>query len=122
MATTRVYNDYAAFEAREDREENGISRNRLVYRYRGDLAAAIADNDSNEGCWDCTDSRNCTNCTDCRDCEGCWDSTSCRNGRHLHDCTDCHRCGNCEGQEGLRDAEGITDEDDDWGGDDEEAA
>jgi len=112
MATTRVYRDYDAFLEREDLEGNGISIKALMERYGGDMERAIADNATNEGCWDC---RGCTDCNSSdllRDCRACWDSSHCTESRHLHDCEDCHGCNSCEGQRGLWNAFGISDGED----------
>jgi len=110
MATTRVYRDYGAF-AQRAQKGNGISVEVLMERYHGDMAAAIADNATNDGCWDCTSSRNCTDCRHCHDSNGCaicaicGDCTDCM---YCTRCEGCTGCAGCEGQDGLSDGLGIV--------------
>jgi len=98
METTRVYESLEAFRARADKRQNGISTDALMGNYGGDLEAAVADNATNEGCW------NCHRCTDCRDCTACRECTNCTNSRD---------CARCTGLWFARGEEGISMEDED---------
>jgi len=69
MAATRVYRDYASFRRRPERG-NGISVYTLMECYDGDMARAMADNATNDGCWECTRCTGCTDCTGIHDANG----------------------------------------------------
>ena len=64
---TKIYEDYKAFSERENKEDNGVSK-----EFAAKNKDYIKDNVNNKGCW------NCTGCTDCIDCIDCTRCTRCR--------------------------------------------
>jgi len=78
MASTMVYRDYDSFRRRPVKG-NGISVETLMECHNGDMARAMADNATNDGCWDCV------SCRDCKDCFQCYDSTGCTDCRNIHE-------------------------------------
>jgi len=90
--TTRIFESKEAFDAREDRTENGVSEG-YARAFSG-----WAWERGNEGCWNCVDCDECKDCDNCADCVGCQDSVSCQKCKECagcFDCGDCVRCVDC---------------------------
>ena len=65
---TLVFESYAAFLSREDKNINGVSPEFAKNNPRFE-----ADNEINEGCWNCSGCFDCSDCSDCFDCSDCSD-------------------------------------------------
>ena len=84
---TRIYKSYEDFLKREDKRENGVSK---------DFADTYPDfekqNETNEGCWNC---HKCIYCYDCNSCDSCDHCKSCES------CDFCDFLKDCKGGENL---------------------
>lgn len=57
--TTKVYSNYKEFTSRENKKENGVSK-----EFAEENKNYEVDNKTNEGCW------NCSGCSYCSGCSG----------------------------------------------------
>lgn len=99
---TNIYESYAAFLARDNKKDNGVSvefaasyatSDSIESDSDWDVIPALwgLDNETNEGCWNC---RDCSFLTGCSHCSNTHYSQHCE---HLIDCsflTDCSHCSN----------------------------
>ena len=88
--TTQVFESYDAFEAREDKRINGVSK-WFAERYPNWASM----NETNLGCWNCADCERCWGCADCRDCVICVVCERCERCENCRNCTNCMNCTNC---------------------------
>ena len=122
MATI-IFESQEAFNARENKEDNGVSSRCLNVVYNGSFEEYEAENLSNKGCWDvvqCTDCTDCVECTnsshltDCNYCNNCTNSeelnncTNCENSSLLDNCDNMESCTKCKDCNFCIDAEGLV--------------
>jgi hypothetical protein len=86
MSKIEIYADYEAFEDRQDKSVNGVSKEWLD---KHSLAIEELKLVNCSGCWNCTRCWNCKDCKDCIDCISCRDCISCVDGWGCRDCIDC---------------------------------
>jgi hypothetical protein len=86
MSATRIYADWAAFDARADRMENGVTP------AFADAHPGWAEKRGNSGCWNCSYCSYCSDCSDCSYCSYCSDCSDCSNCSDSFDCFGCSAC------------------------------
>lgn len=108
---TKIYPDYAAFMARADKSENGVSA--AFAELHPDFAK---ENESNNACWNCANCAGCAGCADCADCAGCARCANssgcagCAGCANSSGCADCAGCAYCAGCADLRNATPVSQE------------
>lgn len=92
----KIYKDKAEFDAREDKNVNGISQKFYDEYHNMDNLHEIVNRF--EGCWNCFDCDYCKNCSHCCRCRFCEDSDNlieCIKCNHCDNCTSCQHCKDC---------------------------
>src|SRR5580698_6431653 len=91
---TKIYESYSAFLTRENKSENGVSK---------EFAESNPDfekqNLKNEGCYDCS---RCSRCSGCSCCSGCSSCSVCSHCSGCSGCSGCSRCSHCSGCENKK--------------------
>ena len=82
---TKIYSNYSEFLNRENRKENGVSKEFAELNPKFE-----AQNESNASSWNCSRCSRCSGCSDCFDCFDCFDCSGCFDCSRCFDCSDCY--------------------------------
>ena len=122
---TEIFENQEEFDARENKEDNGVTQDCLDLLYNGSLEEYEASNTDNTGCFNVVDCTNCTDCiectnsselvkceyaTDCTNCEELVDCSNCEDSSLLENCDNMESCADCEDCNFCKDAEGLVEE------------
>ena len=93
---TKIYESRPDFYARENKFENGVSKEFAELNPKFE-----AQNESNESCWNCSGCSGCYDCSACSGCSGC---------SHCYDCSGCSCCSRCSDCSDLKNAAPVASE------------
>jgi hypothetical protein len=98
---TKIFENYSAFLAREDKDENGVDQ-----EFAGAREKWENENETNKGCWNCS---YCYGCSDCSGCSYCYDCSGCSYCYGCYGCYGCSGCSYCYGCSGCSDCSDCSD-------------